>query len=111
MKSHLDKTVVQPFCIRSFPLAVNTALPVTLTLKNVSPLLHRKLKDQARRHKRSLNQEAILCLERAVSATASAPSLADPPPPVSVGAILRPFATRGDMLEDFLESDFPRDPR
>ena len=35
---------------------MNTALPVTLTLKNVSPLLHRKLKDQARRHKRSLNQ-------------------------------------------------------
>ena len=96
---------MQPFCIRYFSLAVNTALPVTLTLKNVSPLLHRKLKAQAKRHKRSLNQEAILCLERAVSATASAPSLADPPPPVSVGAILRPFTTRADMLEDFLDRD------
>ena len=105
MKSHLEKircaTVSHPL----LSLAVNAALPVTLTLKNVSPLLHRKLKDQAKRHKRSLNQEAILCLERAVSATASAPSLADPPPPVSVGAILRPFTTRADMLEDFLDRD------
>ncbi|MBN8458618.1 MAG: hypothetical protein J0M04_12350 [Verrucomicrobia bacterium] len=84
---------------------MNPALPVTLTLKNVSPLLHRKLKAQAKRHKRSLNQEAILCLERAVSAAASAPSLADPPPPVSVGAILRPFTTRTDMLEDFFDRD------
>jgi hypothetical protein len=57
-------------------------------LKNVSPLLHR-MKHQARRHKRSLNQEVILCLDRAVSAGAFAPSVADPPPPVSAGAIRR----------------------
>lgn len=86
------------------------AAPVTLTLKNLSPVLHRRLKKQAKRHKRSLNQEAIFCLERAVSADVSAPSLADPPPPVSAGAILRPFTTRADMLEDFLDRDFPSEP-
>jgi hypothetical protein len=84
---------------------MNTIPPVTLTLKNVSPLLHRKLKAQAKRHKRSLNQEAILCLERAVSGATAALSVADPPPPVSAGAILRPFTTRADMLEDFLDRD------
>jgi len=76
---------------------------VTLTLKNVSSHLHRVLKAQARRHKRSLNQEAILCLERAVAVDEARPSLASPPPPVSVGAILKPWTNRADMLEGFLD--------
>lgn len=38
----------------------------TLTLKNVPPELHRRLKAQAARHRRSLNREAIHLLERAV---------------------------------------------
>jgi hypothetical protein len=36
---------------------------MTITLKNVPPILHRTLKKQAKLHKRSLNQEAITCLE------------------------------------------------
>ena len=74
---------------------------MTLTLKNVSPRLHQLLKSQAQQHKRSLNQEAILCLEIAVNATASRPSLGSPPEPVSVGSILRPWTSRADMLDDF----------
>ena len=78
---------------------------MTLTLKNVSPRLHQLLKSQAQQHKRSLNQEAILCLEIAVNATASRPSLGSPPEPVSVGAILRPWTSRADMLDDFLDRE------
>jgi len=79
-----------------------TSATSTLTLKNVPRHLHRVLKAQARRHKRSLNQEAILCLERAVAVDEARPSLASPPPPVSVGAILQPWTSRAEMLENFL---------
>ena len=76
---------------------------VTLTLKNVSPQLQRVLKIQARQHKRSLNQEAILCLEKAVGLSATRPSLTAPPPPTSVGSLLHPTGSRSEMLDDFLE--------
>ena len=36
---------------------------MTITLKNVPAQIHRTLKKQAKLHKRSLNQEAINCLE------------------------------------------------
>ena len=38
----------------------------TITLKNVPDDLHRRLKEQAARNHRSLNREAIRCLEEAV---------------------------------------------
>ena len=78
---------------------------VTLTLKNIPPHLHRTLKAQAKQHKRSLNQEAILCLEQAVVMDAARPSLATPPPPVSVGAILQPWSSRCELLEGFLDRE------
>ena len=37
---------------------------VNLTLKNVPAELHARLKAQAERNRRSLNAEAIVCLER-----------------------------------------------
>ena len=93
-------------CPRSNHLMKSVARTTsTLTLKNVSPHLRRVLKAQALRHKRSLNQEAILCLERAVAVDADRPSLASPPPPVSVGAILQPWNNRAEMLEGFLDRD------
>ncbi|HEX4086867.1 MAG TPA: hypothetical protein VHY22_18275 [Chthoniobacteraceae bacterium] len=39
---------------------------MTITLKNVPVEVHAALKRQARLHKRSLNQEAILCLDLAL---------------------------------------------
>ncbi|MGA3171340.1 MAG: plasmid stability protein [Chthoniobacteraceae bacterium] len=39
---------------------------MTITLKNVPAELHAALKRRARLHKRSLNQEAILCLDSAL---------------------------------------------
>jgi len=35
------------------------------------------------------------------------PSLASPPPPVSAGLLLRPFSTRAEMLDGFLDQSFP----
>jgi len=61
----------------------------TITLKNVPSDLHRSLKESAKRHKRSLNQEAIHFLE-----TALLQDQVDAPPPRqapslrSVGKIL-----------------------
>lgn len=38
----------------------------TLTIKNVPDALYERLKDRARRQRRSINQEAIVCIEQAV---------------------------------------------
>ena len=38
-------------------------MPKTLTLKNLPDALHARLIAAARRHRRSLNSEAIVCLE------------------------------------------------
>ncbi len=78
----------------------------TITLKNVPPALHRSLKEQAKKHKRSLNQEAIHCLEGALSLAGSdRPSLRLSPQPVSVGKILRALGDRADRQEDFLDRE------
>lgn len=61
----------------------------TITLKNVPPELHRSLKESAKRHKRSLNQEAIHVLETSLFGDHSGrASLRQPPPSHSVGKIL-----------------------
>jgi antitoxin FitA len=38
-------------------------MPTTLTLKNIPDELHERLKRSAEMHRRSLNSEAIVCLE------------------------------------------------
>ena len=40
----------------------------TLTIKGLPPDLYRRLKAQAEAHRRSLNGEIIVCLERSVAA-------------------------------------------
>ena len=39
------------------------AVPTTLTLKNIPDEVYEQLKTSAERHRRSLNSEAIVCLE------------------------------------------------
>ena len=64
------------------------------------------LEELAKKHKRSLNQEAIHCLEGALSLAGSdRPSLRLSPQPVSVGKILRPLGDRADRQEDFLDRE------
>lgn len=50
----------------------------TITLKNVPEELHRRLKERAERHHRSLNREAIRCLEEVVSEEPATPASIDP---------------------------------
>ena len=40
----------------------------SLTLKDIPKRLHQQLRDRAVRHRRSLSQEALACLEQAVTA-------------------------------------------
>jgi plasmid stability protein len=47
----------------------------TLTLKNLPDALHARLSAAAKRHRRSLNNEAIVCLEAGLAAEAETPSV------------------------------------
>ena len=40
----------------------------TLTIKNVQEKLHQRLKESAAQHRRSINSEAISCLEKVLGA-------------------------------------------
>ena len=78
----------------------------TIILKNVPAALHRSLKEMAKKHKRSLNQEAIHCLEGALSMSAAdRPCLSHAPQPISVGKILRPLDDRADRQDGFLNRE------
>jgi len=45
------------------PLWKDVAVPTTLTLKNIPDEIYERLKASAETHRRSLNSEAIVCLE------------------------------------------------
>ena len=45
-----------------------SAVPVNITLKNIPEPVYEALKASAERHRRSLNSEAIVCLEQALNA-------------------------------------------
>lgn len=49
-------------------VACLVAMGKTLTLKNLPEELHARLSAAAKRHRRSLNQEAIVCLESGLGA-------------------------------------------
>jgi antitoxin FitA len=45
------------------PLRLETEMPTTLTLKNIPDDVYERLKASAEAHRRSMNSEAIVCLE------------------------------------------------
>lgn len=49
-------------------------MPTTLTLKNIPDDVYERLKVAAEMHRRSLNSEAIVCLETVLAPTRMAPS-------------------------------------
>jgi plasmid stability protein len=49
-------------------------MPTTLTLKNIPDAVYERLKAAAEAHRRSLNSEAIVCLESVLLPTKLAPS-------------------------------------
>ena len=55
------------------PLRCN-AMPTTLTLKNIPEAVYERLKAAAEMHRRSLNSEAIVCLEAVLMPTKLAPA-------------------------------------
>ena len=49
-------------------------MPTTLTLKNIPDATYKRLKSAAEAHRRSLNSEAIVCLESVLLPTKIAPA-------------------------------------
>lgn len=49
-------------------------MPTTLTLKNIPDAVYERLKVAAQMHRRSLNSEAIVCLESVLLPTKTPPS-------------------------------------
>lgn len=56
------------------PLWLWKAMPTSLTLKNIPDEVYERLKVAAEAHRRSLNSEAIVCLETVLMPTKIAPS-------------------------------------
>ncbi len=76
----------------------------TITLKNVPIQIHQGLKEQAKKHKRSLNMEAIQCLESALEGLQEQRgSLRNPPQSSKVGKILKPLERRAERQDEMLE--------
>ena len=66
----MARATMQPFW---FPSGVN-AMPTTLTLKNIPDAVYERLKAAAATHRRSMNSEAIVCLEAVLMPTKMEPS-------------------------------------
>ncbi len=49
-------------------------MPTTLTLKNIPDAVYQRLKQSAELHRRSLNSEAIICLEAVLVPVQESPS-------------------------------------
>ncbi len=56
------------------PFWFANAMPTTLTLKNIPDAVYEKLKLSAENHRRSLNSEAIVCLESVLLPTKMMPA-------------------------------------
>ena len=56
------------------PLWLENAMPTTLTLKNIPDDVYERLKVAAKMHRRSLNSEALVCLETVLTPTKTVPS-------------------------------------
>lgn len=61
---------MQPFWFQSGKFA----MPTTLTLKNIPDAVYERLKASAQSHRRSLNSEAIVCLEAVLLPTRMTPA-------------------------------------
>lgn len=57
---------MEALCNNNGSLPLYMAIMSTLVIKNLPPELHRKLKEQAARHRRSMTREAIVLLEEAL---------------------------------------------
>lgn len=51
-----------------------SAMPTTMTLKNIPDAVYERLKTSAQMHRRSMNSEAIVCLESVLLPTKLSPA-------------------------------------
>jgi plasmid stability protein len=51
-----------------------SAMPITMTLKNIPDAVYERLKTSAQMHRRSMNSEAIVCLESVLLPTKLSPA-------------------------------------
>jgi antitoxin FitA len=56
-------------CNHNGSIPVGDCMPTTLTLKNIPDAVYERLKLSAQAHRRSMNSEAIVCLESALFPT------------------------------------------
>jgi len=56
-----------------------------LVIKNLPEKIHRRLKDEAARNRRSMTQHAVLLLEQALETGETPAARRTPPPPVELG--------------------------
>lgn len=68
-------------------------MPTTLTLKNIPDAVYQRLKASAETHRRSLNSEAIVCLE-----TVLLPGHVAPSERLAKARALRAALTKGKFL-------------
>ena len=71
----------------------------TLTIKNVPEKLHQRLKESALQHRRSVNSEAITCLEKVL-----VPSRVDPQEFIAEVRALRQRMPHMYVTEEFLRA-------
>lgn len=60
--------------MKPFRLQSGVKMPTTLTLKNIPDAVYERLKAAAEVHRRSMNSEAIVCLETVLMPTKMAPN-------------------------------------
>ena len=73
-------------------------MPTSLTLKNVPDAVYERLKAVAAQHRRSLNSQAIVCLETVL---ASEPESARATPPSTEELLARLRQYRGRLPADY----------
>lgn len=56
------------------PIRLEIHMPITLTLKNIPDIVYERLKLSANAHRRSMNSEAIVCLESVLLPTRVTPA-------------------------------------
>ena len=82
------------------PKRFQLTMPTTLTLKNIPDALYERLKKSAETHRRSLNFEAIVCLEEVLLPTRVTPA-ERLERARSIAASLRPGPFDPEDIDDF----------
>jgi len=74
-------------------------MPTTLTLKNIPDALYERLKASAAKHRRSVSNEAIACLESALL-----PMKLSPAERIARARDLRAVLPKGDFLAEDIDA-------